>query len=237
MKKLLWFLLVLAALVAAALFWLRGNLDGLLKDAIATHGSAMTQAKVSVGAVEIRTTDGAGIIRNLSIGNPAGFKTAHALQVGEIEVSIDLASVTRDVVLIRRIAIKAPDVIYEKGDSMTNFDAIQKNIAAYLGSAAGKKDGEGGKKLIVQELTVRDAKAQASAAFMQGNTVSVPLPDITLRDLGQAKGGLPPGELGAEITRALKQKLSDAVSFDNLAKSTGQALEKAGEAIKGLFGK
>ena len=236
MKKLGMVFVALVVLVVAGLFWLRSNLDGLVKDAIATYGSAMTQAKVSVGAVEIRGSDGIGIIRDLSIGNPAGFKTSHAFKAGEIEVGIDIASVTGNVVVIRKIAIKAPDVIYEKGDTMTNFDAIQNNIAAYLGPAEKKSDG-GGKKLIVEEFTVRGAKAQASAAFMQGKTVSVPLPDITLRNLGKAKGGIPPGELGQEITQALKQKLSSAISFDNLAKSAGQALDRAGRAIKGLFGK
>lgn len=46
---------------------------------------------------------------------------------------------------------------------MTNFDAIQKHIADYLGPAGSK---DGGKKLIVELLTIRNAKAQASAAFM-----------------------------------------------------------------------
>ena len=53
-----------------------------------------------------------------------------------------------------------------------------------IGNPAGfKKDG---KKLIVEELTIRDARAQASAAFMNGKTVNVPLPDITLKNLGKA---------------------------------------------------
>ncbi|MBU3990713.1 MAG: hypothetical protein KJ702_15530, partial [Gammaproteobacteria bacterium] len=85
MKKLGLAAVAILILIAAGLFWLRGNLDGLAKDAIATQGSAMTLAKVSVGAVEIRGSDGTGIIRDLSIGNPAGFNTAHALKVGEIE--------------------------------------------------------------------------------------------------------------------------------------------------------
>ncbi len=236
MKKLGLAAVALIVVIAAALLWLRGNLDGLVKDAIATHGGAMTQAKVSVGAVEIRGSDGTGFIRDLSIGNPAGFNSSHALKVGEIEVGIDIASVTRDVVVIRKIAIEAPDVIYEKGELMTNFDAIQKNIAAYLGPAEQKSAG-GGKKLIVEELTVRNGKAHASAAFMQGKSVAVPLPDITLRNLGKAKGGMPPGELGQEIAQALKQKLSSAISFDSLAKSAGDTLDKTGSAIKGLFGK
>ena len=232
MKTVAALLIVLAAIIGAVVFWLSGNMDSLMKTAIGDYGSAMTQAKVSVDAVKIAPADGKGTISNLLIGNPAGFKTAYAVKVGQIDVDIDIASVTRDVIVIRRIAINAPDVIYEKGDVMTNFDAIQKNIASYLGPADSKKEG---KKLIVEELTIRDAKAQASAAFMNGKTVNVPLPDITLKNLGKAKGGISPGELGQEITGALKAKLTGAVSFDRLMKSTGEALEKAGSAVKGLF--
>lgn len=232
MKILVSILLVLAAIIGAAMFWLSGNIDVLVKYAVAEYGSAMTQAKVSVDTVKIAPADGKGTISNLLIGNPAGFKTAHAIKVGRIDVDIDIASVTRNVIIIRRIAINAPDVNYEKGDSMTNFDAIQKNIANYLGPTDSKQEG---KKLIVEELTIRDARAQASAAFMNGKTVTVPLPDITLKNLGKAKGGISPGELGQEIAGALKAKLSAAVSFDRLMKSTGEALEKAGAAVKGLF--
>lgn len=197
----------------------------------------MTQATVSVGGVEIRGSDGAGFIHNLSIANPSGFRTSHALKVAEIEVVIDIASVTRDVVVIRRIAIKSPDIIYERSDSMamTNFDAIQKNIAAYLGPT--EKNGAGGKKLIVEELTIRNAGAHAGGDFMQGKAVTVNLPDITLYNLGKAKGGMSPGELGQEIAQALKQRLVFAIGLDGLSRSAGRMLGKAGEAIKGLFGK
>ena len=232
MKKIAAVLLVFVAIAGGALFWLSGNLDGLVKDALENYGSAMTQAKVSVGAVKIAAADGKGTISNLSIGNPAGFKTPHALKVGRIDVEIDIASVTRDVIVIRSIAVVAPDVVYEKGAAMTNFDAIQKNIAAYLGPADSKKDG---KKLIVEQLTIRGAKAEASAGFMNGKTVSVPLPDITLKNIGRAKGGVTAGELGQEVAGAVKAKLTSVVSFDHLMHSTGEAIGKAGTAIKGLF--
>ena len=227
--------LALIAAIAAGLFWLTGNMDGLIKNAIAEYGSAMTQAKVSLDAVKIAPTDGKGSISNLQIGNPAGFKTSHAMKVAQVEVDIDVATLTKDVIVIRRIAIKAPDVIYEKGESMTNFDAIQKNIASYLGPDDKSKKDSKGKKLIVHELTVRDAKAQASAAFMDGKTMAVPLPDIILKDIGKAKGGVTPAELGQEVAGALKAKLGAAVSFDRLMKSAGETLDKAGSAIKGLF--
>lgn len=235
MKKAGIALLILFVAIAGAFYWLRGNMDGLVKDAIEKYGSEMTKAEVKVAAVEIRPADGRGVIRGLSIGNPAGFKTPHALKVAEIEVGIDLASIAGNVVTIRKIGIAAPDITYEKGESLTNFDALQKNIAAYVGPAE-KKDG-GGKKLIVEELLIHDAKAQASAAFLEGKAVKLGLPNIAMRDIGKAKGGVTPGELGQEIARALKQKLAAAVSFDSLMKSTGKGMGKAGGAIKGLFGK
>ncbi|HMX15492.1 MAG TPA: hypothetical protein PK375_01240 [Rhodocyclaceae bacterium] len=234
MKKLGIAAIVLGIVAVAAFFWLRGNLDSLVKDAIEKYGSEMAGVPVRVASVEIKPGNGIGVIRGLSVGNPAGFKTPHALKVGEVQLEIDVNTLVGEVVTIRRIVVVAPDVIYEKGETATNFDAIQKHVAEHSGPS---KSSEGGKKLIVDLFAVRDAKAQASAAFMDGKTVAVSLPDITLHDIGRAKGGITPGELGQEITKAMKQRLAASISFDQLLKSAGKGLDKATEAVKGLFGK
>jgi hypothetical protein len=237
MKKLALPLLILVIILAGALFWLRGNLDSLVRDAIATYGSEMTASKVSVDQVKINATNGEGIITGLTIGNPKGFKTNHALKLSEFTVAIDPASLVSDVVIIKKIAIIAPDIIYEKGNTMTNFDAIQKNIANYLGPSEGSNQSSD-KKLIVEELTIRDAKAQVSAAFMAGKTMTVNLPDITLRNLGKSKGGITSGELGNEIAGALKKQLTKSISFDKLSKAADAVKDgatKALDKVKGLF--
>lgn len=72
---------------------------------------------------------------------------------------------------------------------------------------------------------------------MDGKTVSLPLPDILLRDLGKSKGGRPPGELGQAVAQALKQKLASAFSLGHLSKPLGEAAGKAANAIKGQFSK
>lgn len=233
---------VLAALVcvvAGSWWWLQGNLDGLIKKAIVQYGSEMTAAQVSVESVQVQVKEGRVILRKLQVGNPAGFKTSHAFKVDEVELAIDIASVTKPVVTIEKILIKAPDVILEKGSDMTNLDALQKNMAKHLGQETKQtnKDAEPGKKLIVGQLSMTDMRAQASAPFMNGDTVAISLPNIELRDLGKSKGGLPPGELGQEVVQALKQKLSASFSFEGAAKSVGETADKAVNAIKGLFSK
>lgn len=228
-------LLILAA--GGAGWWLSNNLNGIVKNAIETYGSEMTQAKVTVDAVNISPKDGTGVIQNLRIANPQGFKTSHALQVAKIAVKVDLTTLTQAVIVIPEISIEAPDVIYEKGDSVTNFDVLMRNITASIGDTA--KEGSSGneKKLIVDSFTLRGAKARASAAILNGKTLDIDLPDIHLKNVGRAQGGVTASELGGIVANAIRSRLTASFSFDRLLQSGGQALDKAGSAIKNLFGK
>lgn len=236
MKKVFTLLIVLILVaVGLGVYWLRGNLDSLIAQAIRDYGSAMAQASVKVDKVHLQTADGRGELQGLFIGNPQGFKTAHALKAERVELEVDMATLASEVIVIKKVAVIAPDVIYEKGDSLTNFDALHKNIAQYLGTQEKSKTDKKEKRFIVQKFIVRDATAQASAAFMGGKTVSVPVPDIHLRDLGLAKGGATAGELAQEMTAAVKAKLTGAVHFDKLMQSTSEALDKAGQTVKSWF--
>ncbi len=233
MKKVIYLLLLLLVLaLGVAVYWLRDNLDGLVAQAIREHGSAMTQSSVKVERVQIDSGNGRGVLQGLFIGNPAGFKTGHALKAEVVELELDLSTLANDVVVVRKIAVLAPDVVYEKGASGTNFEALQKNIARYLGPQDPAKPP---RKFIVEDFSIRNARAQASAAFMNGQTVAVPLPDLHLRQMGRAQGGATAAELAQQVTAALKAQLSGAVQFDKLMQSAGSALDKAGQAIKGLF--
>jgi hypothetical protein len=231
MKKIVIGLFILIAIIGGALFWLRDNLDGLVRDAIVEYGSEMTQAKVSVGNVKIDAANGECIISDFVVGNPKGFKTPYAFKVHEFTLALDPASIADDVITVRKIAIIAPEVIYEKGTRMTNFDAIQKNIADYIGPADSEPTP--GKKLIVEEFKMRDSTAQATAAFMDGETVTVALPHLTKRNIGKAEGGITPGELGQRIAAAMEKQLLKAVSFDQLGKAAQQAEKTIGGVANG----
>lgn len=234
MKKKSWLtglvvaVVVIAAAAGGALWWLGGNVDRLVKEAVERYGSEMLGAKVAVQSVELKAS-GEGIVKGLVIGNPKGFKTAHLAKVGQFDVVIDLASLTGDVVHVKRIAIEKPDLIYERGDGLTNVDAIQKNIAAYLGPQ--KKSPGPERKLIVDLLTIRGANAQASAGFMGGKTVEFSLPDIALKDVGKAKGGVTPGELGQIVAGAMEKQILGVFSFDRIKSAVGGAVD----GVKNLF--
>lgn len=236
MKKIGIALMIVIVLIAGSLLWLRDNLDGLLRDAIEDYGSAMTKAKVSVGSVSIDIANGACVIREFEVGNPQGFSSPYAFKVNEFTLALDPATITENVILVKKIAIQSPEVIYEKGERITNFDVIQKNIADYVGPS--EQSSSEGKKLIVEEFKMRGAKAQASAPFMDGEMVMVDLPNLSMRNIGKAEGGVTAGELGQRIAASMQKQLIKAVNFDKLAKaaqSIGEAAGGAVDKIKGLF--
>lgn len=240
MKKIVIALLVVVLLALGGGLWLRGSLDRAVKSAIERYGSEMLQARVSVDSVEIQPADGRGVIRGLVVGNPPGFRTAYALRVTEIEVVLDLSTLTQPVITLKKINVLAPEVVFEKSGNLTNFDVLQANIKTYLSAApsqAREVNGTAGRKLIVDELLIGNPRAQVAATILGNKTVGIKLPGIALRDVGRAAGGLSPGELGQEVANALKTRWVASVNFADLKRSLGKTLEDAGNAIKGLWGK
>lgn len=223
MKKLLFPLLTIALLGFGAVYWISDNLGEIAAGAITHYGSAMTKARAGVEHVVIHPSTGKGVISGLVIGNPRGFRAPHSVRVEAIDIDVDPATLANDVIVVRMLLVNKPDVIYEKGDTLTNFDVIELNIEAYL-APEGKRFPRGNTRLIVEELTIANATAHASAPFLAGRTMSIPLPDIALRDIGKAKGGVTPAQLGREIAEALNTKLSIAGNFDRLRRSAGLAL-------------
>ena len=227
-------LLALVALlvVGIAVFLLTGNpLGRLVKLAIEEFGPKMTQADVSVGNVAISATDGNGSISGLKLGNPKDFKTAYALKADKIALSVEPASLTKDVILIHKIELDGPHIIYEKNDKgITNFDAIQRNVENYLGTSDKAKDSGEHKKMIIESLVIRNAKVSYS------DLADLGLPDIELRDIGKKAGGVDSSNLAKAIITELNAQTMRAIA-KTVTDRVGAAADSAKNAIKGIFGK
>lgn len=212
MKKALIGLLALAIVaLAGGAIWLYLSLDFIVKHAIEAYGSDIVGAKVAVESVKLAPADGAGAVRGLAIANPPGFRSEQSAAVGTIEVAIDPASIAKDVVHVRRIAVIAPVITYESSRRGSNFDAIQRNIARHAG---GDKSAASGKRtrLIVDQLVIRDARVIYSPEIVtRGATISFDLPDIQLANIGKRQGGVTPAELGNLIVQALVSRMAKAM--------------------------
>ncbi len=176
----------------------------------------------------------------------------------KIEVTIDTGSITSGIVIINEINIQAPEVTYELGSGGSNVAAIQKNVDAYVKKTIGASESkekseskEGGTKMMIDHVYVKGGKVNISASLLGGKSMTVPLPDIHLKDIGKKEKGATPGEVVKSIIGALNKAILKAVAPLNLGKvgdvagkaveGTKDAVEGAAkgvtDSVKGLFGK
>lgn len=244
MKRWLYIGVVFLILIGIGLYFLLSSLNSIVKTAVEKYGSDMTQARVRLKEVDIQLSSGKGALRGLTVGNPAGFKSEKALSLGEISLQLEVGSVTQDTVVIKEISITAPEVTYELGTGGSNIDAIRRNVDAYTGQgkkkekqAASPKEGDReGKKLVVENLYIRNGKVNVSASELQGKTASASLPEIHLTHIGKKTGGATAGELAEQVLAAIGQGAAKAAASQEIGKLLGST-KGSGDTFKKLFGK
>ena len=157
---------VAVLVVAGALWWLYASRNQLIKAAIEKFGPEITGVAVSVGGVDLQPTEGMVSITDLRLGNPKGFSAPDALRLSDMRVKVDPATLTQNVVHIQEVALQAPEITYERGGGTTNLQVIQKNVDDYVAShSGGKSDAGPGKKFVIDNLYVRDAKVHFGTTF------------------------------------------------------------------------
>jgi uncharacterized protein involved in outer membrane biogenesis len=243
MKKILLGIAVVVLLgIAGGAWWLFSSLDSVVASAIRKYGPQITGVSVKLSRVKIMPADGTASLRGLVVGNPKDFRTEHALSLGEISMKLDIGSLTKDVILIKEISIIKPDVTYEYAPGGSNLDAIQRNVNRYvaenLGGKNESKDKGTGKKFIIENLYVKDGKANVSSEILKGKPMVVTLPDLHLRDIGKKSNGATAGEATKQVLGAITQSATKATSSLNLSGAgdiVKKGAESAGEKIKGLL--
>ena len=243
---------LLAVMVIGLVVFVFTGLGGAIKAIVEGVGSKATGTEVTLASADVSLTSGDGTLKGLVVGNPKGFKTPSAIELGQIHVKIDTSTVTSSTVVVKEILIEGPRLTYELGaGGGSNIGVIQDNVAAMgggsgggggsKGAGGGKPSGEpkekepkseSGTKLIIEDLVVRGGHVAASASFLSGKDLGAPLPDIHLRDIGKSEGGVTSSELAKRILDALTHGALDAVkglNLDSLEKAAGGAL---GGAIK-----
>lgn len=232
MRKTLIGLAALVVVIGVGVYVLFSSLDELIVTAVEKIGSQVTGVAVNLDKATVSLSSGRGSLSGLSVGNPAGFETASAFRLATISISLDTASVTSDPVVIKEIVISRPNVTYELGASGSNIDAIQRNVERFIaangGGSGGAATGGGDTpKLVIENLHIRGGEINVSAGFLGGRTLTTPLPDIHLKDIGKDTGGASPGEIASRVMDELNGGAGQAVGALNLDAVAGAAGEGA----------
>lgn len=246
MKKFLLALLVLgiAAYVGGMFF-----LGHLVTAGVNRFGPLMTQTKFVMESATISPLTGSGTLRGIVVGNPKGWSENDAFRLGHVHVDVAPMSLFGDRIIIEEITIDGPEFHYETKLVSSNIKDLLKNIEQFTGSkdaAAAEPKTKDGKpiKFEVKKFRLTNGVARLGVG---PTAIPVPLPPISLDNLGTAEGGITPEQLAGAV---MKNVLAGIVSgtAEALSKVAGtagatgvektkEAAKKAGEALKGLFKK
>ncbi len=208
------------------------NLGPIIKTAVNKYGPQITKTEVTLKDVRISIFSAEATLKDFRLGNPKGFKSPHAVSVGTVYVDIDETSLTGDTIIIDKIEVVAPEIIYEKSLKTDNFKSLLNNVqsSASKEKSAEKKSGEdsGGKKIMIRDFIMRDAKLSLAVTMADVRSVDAEIPDIHLKDLGKKEGGISPAEAFERVLTALYK----TVTSPGISNALKESIKKMGTDIK-----
>ena len=260
MKKVLGVVGVLLVVVVVALVVLASQSGSIIKTAVEELGPEITGTEVTLSSVDVSLLGGQAGIKGFVLGNPKGFKSDSLIEVGEVDVALDLQSLSSDTVRIKHIIIDGAELTYELSTKGSNVSALQKNIERNTGStdaaeesAAEGSDAESATKVIIDQVLIKGTKINLAASLLQGEGASLIVPDIELNDIGKDDGGATPAEVANKIfgvlNKAVGQSVGKVLSKDQIKAVLNNEVtkqldgakdklgDKLGKGLNSLFGK
>lgn len=229
----------IVVVLAVALVALALSLDSIVLKGFNSAAPAALGVPATLQGADISLVRGQAALIGLHLGNPEGYKTDGLLDLASISVQLDNASLLTDTILIKEIAISGLVVTYEKGLLNSNLGALIELLSAEEDSETGKPEAEEsadkkpGKKVIIEKLTITDSRMNFSvtgaAALTGGGSIPIPLPPITLTDLGKEKDGVTIVEAVRNILTAIAGATGTAIAGS--AKLLGQGVGAVGDGV------
>jgi uncharacterized protein involved in outer membrane biogenesis len=228
MKKVL---LIAGAAILILIVVLMFSLGRIIKTGVNTMGPKLAGVPVKLETAVVNPLTGMVQIKGLVVGNPVGFNTPSAMELGDFKLKIKMSSLFSEAIVIEEILISEPQITYEKSLKSSNLSTLQANLTSTAAETPApaapeakpeKKKGEA-KKVIIDAFLFDGAKVNVTITALGGKKLTIPLPPIHMQNIGRASGGAKPVEVISEVFNAISKVVFEAVAAGG---------EMAGKALK-----
>lgn len=218
--------------------------ESIVKKAVTGELSKITSTNVSIGKLAFSPFSGSLAIHDFVIGNPKEYKTKSAFEFSTLAVNVDIKSFFSDKVIIKQISVKDVAVTYETALTTSNLSQIKENIDNYTkklskekqpAGETKEKSGEKGKKFIIDQLDVTNAKLLV-AATISSQAITLKLADVHMSDIGRQSNGITSAELAVIIYDTLYSNIMNLLESSNLLTRKGkQVLDEVKNKAHGVI--
>ena len=221
MKKIvIGILIAMAVVMVLAVLAVRLFLDKAVKSGVETFGPRLTKVDVALQSASLSLLSGSGTLKGLVIGNPQGFKTPTAIQVGTVSLCLEPRSLLSDKVVVKSLDFQRPEVTFETDLRNNNLKKILANVQETSGGGPKEparpqepgqpKETKPAKKLQVDDLVISGGKVRVAVTTLAGQSATLPLPDIHLQSLGTGPEGITAEELTKRVLQAIEKGAAQA---------------------------
>ena len=225
MKKIGIVILVLLLMIGAGAYLFLGNLDGLVESTIEEVGTELAGSEVALDDVQLDLASGSASLLGLTIANPEGYSSDHALALKRVTVAIDPASLAKPVLRLNEVVVRGARLNVEQQGNRSNLsdllDQLQKDD-----NAAGEGTESAGDSTDVRLFLKRFVFANTRATLLseESGKQVIKVPDVKRNNVGDPEQGLSPEQLGDALLEAVLEEVEAAVA-EHLAQAAGNALK------------
>ena len=230
-------LIIVLAVAIAAYFGMGMFLGSVVRQGVVSFGPRLTGTRVELGRARLSPLTGYGSLRNLVVGNPAGWSDNNAFALGHVRIRVEPFSIFRDHIVVDEILIDGPEFNYETRLVSSNLKDLLASIQRFSGGRGGAatpttKEGKP-IKFVVRKFRLTHGVVRIGVGPA---ALPIPLLPISMDDIGVSQGGITPDQLaGAMMSNVLVGVVSgSAEALGKLGATAGAtAAEKSKEAAKG----
>ena len=214
----------------------------------------ITKTDFNLGHLYLNPYTGRFELGDMQLGNPANYDEKQAVTLDKLVLDVAMTTLSDEYIHVEEVTVDGVFVSYVSADGVNNFQQIQYNVAGgkekyeakqaqakadkakaeseKIEAPEEKPESGSSKKLVIDKLVINNIK------FKYG-MITIPVPSITLTDLGKKSNGVTFAELGDQIMQAILKSASavgDGIkalggAVGDGAKMLGESADKATKAV------
>ncbi len=199
MKKLIRIALALVLLLVIGVAVLYVYRNSLIRSAVESQANTSLGVKTTLGSANLGLFGGTLSLGDLKIGSPNGYKADQMFTLNELGLGVNYGELRKEPIHVSKLVIDKPRAVLEYVNGKFNFQAL-------VDQMGGSKtpDNKEPVKLIIDELTVKDATVEVRAPMIPAAIPPISIPSVTLKQVGNGDGN----ENGAAIKDVIGATMS-----------------------------
>ena len=213
------------------------NLDSIVAGVVEEVGTDVLKTEVKVSGMAINLKEGKVGIAGLTVANPEGWSSAKVLELEGVEVTLDIPSLSEDVLVIKSIRILQPLIVFESDASGgSNMQTLLDNMNSDAPEDSAEEAETSESKetlLIIDQLNFSGGLVKISSETKPGEVIDLSLPAIKMSDIGRKEGGITPEVAIEKVSKKLIEKIISAAAKAQMKKAVEKKTKGWMDKLKG----